>query len=144
MAKEQLVEVLSKFRAQSISEAELVKQLNLTKNDFQLYLSRTNYLKLKRGNPLPACQQVLQSCNNCESILKEGEFSDYHEFELCDDKLKDAVSNNILSKRPEPSWASVLPDVLGGVGYYECCNCQSVWQLTLPERAQRGSWQRIA
>jgi hypothetical protein len=101
-------------------------------------------LKLKRGNPLPACYETLPACNKCISIFASGEFSDYSVFERCDDQLKQALSRNIIRNISEPQWKALIPNVLGGVFFYECCSCGAIWLLVLPERSQRGSWTRIA
>ncbi|WP_132701578.1 hypothetical protein [Reinekea marinisedimentorum] len=138
-----LTEALSKFRSEVISTEDTVLWVKANSSS-TAQISRTSYLKLKRGNPLPACVEALPACNKCSGIFVFGEFTSYSAFEMFDDQLKQSLSKNEIRNISEPQWQTLLPEVLGGAIFYECCSCGAIWLLVLPERAQRGSWTRIA
>ncbi|WP_143247559.1 hypothetical protein [Agaribacterium haliotis] len=132
------------YRNGDLSTDDLNTRLKSNSSIARDNLTRSAYLKLKQNKPLLACKEALPSCGCCENIFSEGEFSTYSDFERCDDEIKKHRSLNKIDSIREPSFASALPEVLGGTAYYKCSVCSAVWQIVLPERAQRGTWQRVA
>jgi hypothetical protein len=84
----------------------------------------------------------MNSCE-CEKIYKTGSFSDYDDFGNCERVAEEAIASGLLKSIPEPSWFTPPPSDLGGAGYFKCTKDKSVWEILIPERAQRGHWKKI-
>lgn len=135
---------LDRYRNENITLDELQSWLSANSLAASGSLKRSSYLKLKQGKPLPACKEALCSCKYCEDIFPQGDFADYSAFERCDDEIKRNRSLNNIAAIQEPIFANQLPKVLGGSAFFRCSHCGSIWQIVLPERTQKGSWNRIA
>lgn len=144
MTKNLFIEVLNRYRNGNMTLDELHSWLISNSSVASSNLKRSSYLKLKQGNPLPACKETLHPCKYCDYTFPQGDFEDYATFGKCDDEIKKNRSINNIVAIQEPSFANLLPKALGGSVFFKCSHCCSVWQIILPERAQRGSWNRVA
>jgi hypothetical protein len=108
----------------------------------QAALKRTAYLKLRHGDPVPAFLEYLPACAACTQVHPPGDFGDYRDFEQCDTRLNEARAAGALLRIGEPVWYKAEAGVLGGEAFFACKQCEAVWKITLPERAQRGGWYR--
>jgi hypothetical protein len=108
----------------------------------QAALKRTTYLKLRHGDPVPAFLEYLPACAICAQVRPPGDFADYRDFEQCDARLREAQAASALLPINEPVWYKGEAGMLGGEAFFACRQCEAVWKITLPERAQRGGWYR--
>lgn len=144
MTNKQLIEVLNRYRSNDITADDLHSWLKSNSLTVSSSLKRSSYLKLKQGNPLAACKEALCLCEHCKNIFPQGNFLSYSAFEDCDDEIKkNRLLNNIVSIH-EPHFVNLLSKVIGGSAFFKCSHCGSIWQIVLPERVQKGSWNRIA
>lgn len=107
-------------------------------------LSRTAFLKMKHGKPSAALKELFVSCSTCSSIHPEGRFRSQLDFNACDVSVVAATAAGTLRPIQEPGWLDINKESLGAAGYFRCANCESIWELILPERANSGSWHRVA
>lgn len=111
--------------------------------DMATTLGRTAFLRLKQGDPRPAFLELLPACASCDAVFAEAEFTDDEQFQTFDRHLRDATDAGTLTDTATPDWYHPPSTLLGGQYLYRCNTCGSIWAMLLPERAQRGSWQRI-
>lgn len=134
---------LSAWRDERISDEEARAIIKHMPPALASRLKRTAFLRLKRGDPRPAFLNALPSCASCCSVADEGEFADYAHFQDMDRRLSEAAEAAVLTERAAPQWYPPPTPLLGGQHFYRCNTCGAVWAMLLPERAQRGSWQRV-
>ena len=138
---DQLSLLLQARRVERITQDEVTAWVDAHADAASSQLKRTTYLKLRRGDPQPAFLECLAACQNCTQVYQAGEFRDYQDFEQCDDRLRSA--SGVFTPVPAPAWYPAPAHILGGEVLYQCQQCEAIWRLILPERAQRGSWCRI-
>jgi len=138
---DQLSQLLQGRRAGRITQEALTSWVDAHADAAGGRLKRTTYLKLRRGDPQPAFLECLAACHTCSQVYQDGEFRDYHDFEQCDGRLRSA--SGVFTPVPAPAWYTAPANILGGEVLYQCQQCEAVWRLILPERAQRGGWCRV-
>ena len=170
MDPDQLSLLLQARRVERITQDEVTAWVDAHADAASSQLKRTTYLKLRRGNEAAAefkriidspyievespalalsllvlvralVLECLAACQNCTQVYQAGEFRDYQDFEQCDDRLRSA--SGVFTPVPAPAWYTAPAHILGGEVLYQCQQCEAIWSLILPERAQRGSWCRI-
>lgn len=121
-----------------------IKKNNLL---FQNEISAGELLRLKNG-PM---QEVLRiaikfrlSCQYCKLFPTQKYFlcrSDFNSVMTC---LEMLASQSVLARIKPPLWYSSNGNYTGAEGFFECKVCGAIWQVTIPEKEDNGSINRIA
>lgn len=104
-------------------------------------VSRKVYLGLKHGD-VGAAQKILKSMQHCacQNVNDEMQFDNIDAYKACTTNVDSSLANGLLKRIDKPAWVQSDPQSINPTAYYQCQKCSLVWELSAPERGNKGSW----
>lgn len=139
--------ILLRYREGGISLTQLRAWLDQEQARVGAQIPRGPLLKLKRGSEamsMDAIAKLLPACLLCVGIGEPKQFVSRTEYQQYSKRRDAAVANGVLIQIPPPPYPVEGKAATGAAGYYRCAQCGSVWVFVEPERAENGSWHRVA
>jgi hypothetical protein len=88
--------------------------------------------------------KIREACQYCGSLPTENNFSSRKYFLLTAKYLDNLIRWGIFIRATAPSWFISAGEYVGAEDYLQCVACGGLWHLTLPEKENNGSFNRIA
>lgn len=137
---EKIADYLASIIRDGYSKQALDGVLKLIEEN-NISVSRKAYLGLKHGD-VGAAQKILKSIQSCacKNVNDEAEFEDIDAYKACSSNVDSSLANGLLKRIDKPAWVQSDPQSINPTAYYECQKCSLIWELSAPERGNKGSW----